>query len=124
LVRDPAKYPDRSGRIEIVNADLLKPDTLKEALTGVEKAFIVAQPTPELMTMEANAFIAARDAGIKHIVHLSNFRAGTPLPERLAVTKNRDHHKLRNTDGGPIRQKLNECRTPLDQTATTRPGQS
>ena len=76
LLRDPAKYPGGSSRVEVVKADLLKPDTLAEAFEGVDKAFIVAPPAPELMTMEANAFMAAQDAGVKHIVYLSNFGAG------------------------------------------------
>jgi uncharacterized protein YbjT (DUF2867 family) len=77
LVRDPAKAASLRGTAKIVTADLLKPETLESAFDGVGKAFIVAPPVPDLVTMEANAFQAARRAGVKHIVYLSNFGAGT-----------------------------------------------
>lgn len=76
LVRDPAKAASLRSSVELVKADMLQPETLEEAFRSVDKAFIIAPPTPELELMEANAFEAARRAGVKHIVYLSNFGAG------------------------------------------------
>jgi uncharacterized protein YbjT (DUF2867 family) len=76
LVRDPAKVASLGSSVEIKQADLLRPDTLGQAFGGAHKVFVVAPPTPDLMTIEANAFEAARDAGANHIVYLSNFGAG------------------------------------------------
>jgi uncharacterized protein YbjT (DUF2867 family) len=77
LARDPAKAPSLKGSAEVISADLLKPETLEGAFKGADKVFVVAPPTPDLETMEANAFEAASRAGAKHIVYLSNFGAGT-----------------------------------------------
>ncbi len=76
LLRDPTKPAPFNGSVEIVKADLLQPETLEVAFRGVARAFIVAPPTPELEAMEANAFRAAQQAGVKHLVYLSNFGAG------------------------------------------------
>jgi uncharacterized protein YbjT (DUF2867 family) len=76
LVRDPAKAASLASSVEITKADLMKLDTLEEAFEGVDKVFVLAPPSPDMVAMEANAFMAARDAGVKHIVYLSNFGAG------------------------------------------------
>jgi uncharacterized protein YbjT (DUF2867 family) len=77
LVRDVAKAASLGGAVVPVQADLLRPESLEAAFQGIEKAFIVAPPTPELPVMEANAFEVARRAHVRHIVYLSNFGAGT-----------------------------------------------
>jgi len=76
LVRDPAKASDLAGIAEVVAGDLGNPRTLAAAFGGVERAFVIAPVTPELETLEANAFQAAAEAGVKHIVKLSNFGSG------------------------------------------------
>jgi uncharacterized protein YbjT (DUF2867 family) len=73
LVRDAAKAASGS---EVAVGDLLRPQTLAPAFEGVQKAFILAPPGPEMEKMEINAFIAAEQAGVEHIVYLSNFGAG------------------------------------------------
>jgi len=76
LVRDPAKAASLSRSAEFVVADLLKPETLEAAFKGADKAFTVAPPAAGMELMAANALEAARQAGVKHIVYLSNFGAG------------------------------------------------
>src|SRR5436190_1223546 len=70
VVRDPSKAASLSAVIEIAKADLLQPETLRAAFEGVDSAFIVAPPTPNLEAMEANACEAAMEAGVRHIVYL------------------------------------------------------
>jgi uncharacterized protein YbjT (DUF2867 family) len=77
LVRNPAKASLFDENVEIVIGDLSQPETLAPAFRNIEAAFIVAPPSPELEILEANAFEAARRAGVKQIVYLSNFGAGT-----------------------------------------------
>jgi uncharacterized protein YbjT (DUF2867 family) len=55
--------------------DLLVPGSLIEAFTGVERAFILGQATPQIETLERNAINAAIAAGVRRIVYLSNFTA-------------------------------------------------
>jgi uncharacterized protein YbjT (DUF2867 family) len=69
LVRDRAKAKfDKT--VEVVTGDLSKPETLTDAFAGVDKAFVIAN-FPEIGKLEANAFDAAKRAGVTHVVKLS-----------------------------------------------------
>ena len=76
LGRDPAKATKLGDAIDVAFGDLAKPETLSEAFAGAEKVFILAPPVPNMEDLEANAFAAAEEAGVKHAVYLSNFGAG------------------------------------------------
>lgn len=76
LARDRAKAAALGG-VEVFEGDLSKPETLAPAFAGVEKVFVLAAPTPDLVALEAAAFDATKAAGIGHIVYLSNFGAGS-----------------------------------------------
>jgi len=74
LVRDAARAPDG---VDVAVGDLTQPRTLTPAFDGVRKAFILAPfPFPDAEKMEINAFVAAEQAGVEHIVYLSAFGAG------------------------------------------------
>jgi uncharacterized protein YbjT (DUF2867 family) len=74
LVREAAKAPPG---VDVAVGDLTRPRTLARAFDGVRKAFVLAPfPNPDMEKMETNAFIAAEQAGVEHIVYLSNFGAG------------------------------------------------
>jgi uncharacterized protein YbjT (DUF2867 family) len=74
LVRDAAKAP--SG-VDVAVGDLTQPRTLTPAFDGVQKVFVLAPfPFPDAEKMEINAFVAAEQAGVEHIVYLSAFGAG------------------------------------------------
>lgn len=70
LVRNPQKtvrFP--TSGVDIVQADLERPDTLEAALRGVERAYFV---TSGDATHRSSAFYtAARRAGVQHIVRTS-----------------------------------------------------
>ena len=53
--------------------DYAKPETIRAALHGVEKIFLVGPPVRDLPELEANFVKEARAAGRKHIVKLSAF---------------------------------------------------
>lgn len=86
LVRNPAKAAKFGNAVEVIKGDLAKPEALVAAFAGVDKAFVLSNG-PELAKLEANAFDAAKRAGIKHIVKLSgrhldaDFMAGTGLAQ-------------------------------------------
>lgn len=71
LVRDSSKASKFGHVVDIVEGDLLKPETLGAAFVGVDKAFVLCPPGPGLVTMESNAYNAAKQAGIRHIIKLS-----------------------------------------------------
>lgn len=74
LVRDAAKAPDG---VDVAVSDLMEPRTLTPAFDGVQKVFVLAPfPFPDAEKMEINAFVAAEQAGVEHIVYLSAFGAG------------------------------------------------
>lgn len=69
LVRDPVRA-DFDPAVEVVLADLRHPETLDAAFAGMQKSFVLVNG-PDIAALEANAFDAARRAGVEHIVKLS-----------------------------------------------------
>lgn len=77
LVRDPGKAATFGDLVEVAIGDLAQPETLPPAFSDVETAFVLLPPVAALAELEGNAFVAAAQAGVKRIVKLSNFGAGT-----------------------------------------------
>ena len=72
LVRDESKAQGlRDAGVEVVIADLDKPETLDAAFSGVDKVFLVTAPNPNQVTQARNAIAAAKRVGNPHIVRLS-----------------------------------------------------
>ena len=57
------------GAVPVVG-DLSEPDTLKSALEGVERAFLVSLMEPGLNVLEKNFIDLCAGAGVKHVVKL------------------------------------------------------
>ena len=95
LVRDPVKAQKLGASVEVVKGDLSKPETLAAAFVGVGKAYVVLPATgPEFSELEGNAFNAAKQAGVKHIVKQSSFvmedfMAGTPFAQWHGASEKR-----------------------------------
>jgi uncharacterized protein YbjT (DUF2867 family) len=87
LVRDPKKAERFPKAVEFVHGDLADPATLAPAFAGVDNVFVVVPAGPMLPALEANAFEAATQEGVGHIVKLSarhvdaDFMARTPLAQ-------------------------------------------
>jgi uncharacterized protein YbjT (DUF2867 family) len=75
LVRDRQKAVRIWALASPVIGDLARPETLKQAFAGAERAFVLSPPVPETEMLERNAFDAAIAAGVKRIVYLSNYGA-------------------------------------------------
>ena len=72
LVRNVKKASGLQERgVEIVQGDFLDLDSLKVALQGVEKAFLVTANAPRQVEMESNFVDAAQRADVRHIVKVS-----------------------------------------------------
>ena len=72
LVRNVKKASGLQERgVEIVQGDFLDRDSLKVALQGVEKAFLVTANAPRQVEMESNFVDAAQRADVRHIVKVS-----------------------------------------------------
>jgi uncharacterized protein YbjT (DUF2867 family) len=59
--------------VEIVQGDLMQPESLTRALRGVDVAYLATAPTPELAEQECNFIDAVRDAGLRRLVKLSGY---------------------------------------------------
>lgn len=78
LVRDPARAAGLPAAERVV-ADLGDAATLPPAFAGADRLFLL--PTGIGLEHTANAVAAARDAGVRHIVHLSSLTVvGDPVP--------------------------------------------
>ncbi|SEP52609.1 NAD(P)H-binding protein [Amycolatopsis saalfeldensis] len=80
LTRDPARAAGLPPRAERVVGDLGEPSTLPAVFAGIERFFLL---TPGMGTANvANALAAAREAGVRHVVHLSsdNVLLADPMP--------------------------------------------
>lgn len=73
LVRDTSSKVAKlkAQGIELAQGDFNQPDTLKTALQGIEKAFLVTPNVPNQVELESSFIDAAQTAGVRHIVKLS-----------------------------------------------------
>ena len=79
LVRDPSKGAKHGAAVEVIAADLARPESLGAAFAEVEKAFLLSTGPDGI---EINGIDAAKAAGVKHIVKLSTMGFG---PERAPL---------------------------------------
>jgi uncharacterized protein YbjT (DUF2867 family) len=79
LTRDPARAAGLPPQAELAVGDLGEPSTLPAVFSGIERLFLL---TPGMVTVNvANAVAAAREAGVRHVVHLSSSNVlGDPMP--------------------------------------------
>jgi uncharacterized protein YbjT (DUF2867 family) len=59
-----------------VLADFADKNNLKQALQGIDTAFVVCSPIPQLVELEGNIIDACKEAGVRHIVLNSALGAG------------------------------------------------
>lgn len=86
LTRDPDRAAfDTGPDLEVVAADLGRPETLAPALDGVQKVFLMSLGANKA-THDAHLVAAAREAGVEHVVQLSTLgveMAGDPKTNPL-----------------------------------------
>jgi len=76
LVRDPPRARGLLGTAgELAAADLARPETLPGALEGVERLYLATDVQPDTVALQRAAIRAAREAGVRHVVKLSNLGA-------------------------------------------------
>ena len=69
--RSPAEAARAPAGLEGVVMDFSKPETIRPALEGIEKIFLVGPPVPDLPSLEATLVNEVRAVGQKHVVKLS-----------------------------------------------------
>jgi uncharacterized protein YbjT (DUF2867 family) len=86
LTRDPEKIKKFGKSVEVIRGDLEKPETLAPAFTGADKAFVLSN-YPLIAVLEGNAYVAAKAAGVKHIVKLSGRHVNADFFSGTAIAK-------------------------------------
>ena len=74
LVRNPNKA-QKLPHITWVVGDLARPETLTEAFEGIDKLFLLTHYFEDMVELQHNAVVAARAAGVNHVVKVSAFAA-------------------------------------------------
>ena len=86
LVRTPAKAEglSRLPMVEVVQGDMARPDTLAEALRGVDRALLISSSDPTMLDVQSNFIDAAKRAGVRHVVKFSGIMPDIDSPFRFA----------------------------------------
>lgn len=87
LVRDPNKAAAWADKgVEIVKGDLNDPDSIAEALKGIDRAVLILRNSQDQERLELNFIKTAKKAGLPWIIKLSSPEAvrGTTSPLPLA----------------------------------------
>jgi uncharacterized protein YbjT (DUF2867 family) len=73
LVRDRSKAEalERLPNVEVAYGDMLWPETLGDALTGVDRVLMISSAGPQMLETQATFIDAAKKAGAGHIVKFS-----------------------------------------------------
>lgn len=84
LVRDRTSAADlEAAGVEIVVGDLAHPETLRPALAGISKAYLVTSADPQQVMVHSNFIRAAKQAGVNHVVRHSVRGASPHSPVKL-----------------------------------------
>jgi uncharacterized protein YbjT (DUF2867 family) len=94
LVRSTAKGQVLSSlpKVEVVEGDMARPETLATALRGVDRAMLISTSDATMLDVQSNFIEAARKAGVAHVVKLSGIIPGIDSPFRFA----RMHAEIEN----------------------------
>ena len=86
LVRNVARVTPLAAlpHVEIVVADMAKPETLPAALAGIDRAMLNSSADPAMLEVQSNFIAAAAKAGVKHVVKLSGIMPELDSPFRFA----------------------------------------
>ena len=97
LVRDPEKA-SRSlpAAVELSRGDLADAESIEEALSGVEKMFLLAPVDQRMLEMEQHATAAAKAAGVKHLVKLSAIGADPNSPRFFLSVHGKSEQTIRD----------------------------
>jgi uncharacterized protein YbjT (DUF2867 family) len=84
--------------IEIVRADLRNPQAVAQAMSGVERLFLVTPLEEDMAAVAARVVEQASRAGVRQLVRLSAFGAGAGARTRLAAIHEHTEECLRGID--------------------------
>jgi uncharacterized protein YbjT (DUF2867 family) len=68
--------------VEVVEGDLLRPETLTAALAGVDRVLLISASNQQMLAAQSSFIDAAKDSSVRHVVKFSGLSAadvGTPF---------------------------------------------
>ena len=83
MVRKQNASASCSNELEFVEADFDDVASLRKALSGVQRAFLVTNSSERVEQLQLRFVDLARESGVKHIVYLSQLHASTDSPLRF-----------------------------------------
>ncbi len=98
LVRDVSKATQKGiASAQFVAGDFNDEDSLKRALSGIDRVFLLAPPVENLDLLETKFIEIAKAQGVEHIVNLSAVGAGIDVPHRFGRWHGRTEQVLRES---------------------------
>ena len=96
LVRTLSKGADLATLpgVEVVEGDMARPETLVDALRGVERAMLISSSDAAMFDVQASFIDAARAAGVRHVVKLSGIMPEVDSDFRFARMHGQIEQKL------------------------------
>jgi uncharacterized protein YbjT (DUF2867 family) len=70
--------------VEVAVGDMAQPDSMTEALRGVDRAMVISSSDPTMVETQSTFIDAARKAGVQHVVKLSGIIPELDSPFRFA----------------------------------------
>lgn len=87
LVRNPTEKPAQAlaalPGAQVVVGDFNQPATLRAALEGIERAFLLTNSTAQAEAQQRSFVAQARQAGVRHLVKQSQWAAAAESPVRF-----------------------------------------
>jgi uncharacterized protein YbjT (DUF2867 family) len=83
MVRHEQKPDVFPPTVEQVRADFDDPESLRRVLSGVEQAFLVTPSSEQVEEQQLRFVRLAREAGVQHVVYLSQLHAAADSPVRF-----------------------------------------
>jgi uncharacterized protein YbjT (DUF2867 family) len=90
LVRSRAKASklETFPTVEIVEGDMLRPETLGAALDGVDRVLMISSSSPQMLETQCTFIDASKKAGVRHIVKFSGAESSVGFnPENFRFTR-------------------------------------
>ncbi|HLZ63178.1 MAG TPA: SDR family oxidoreductase [Ktedonosporobacter sp.] len=94
LVRSRAKASvfEAFPTVEVVEGDMLQPETLGEALKGVDRVLMISSARERMLQTQCTFIDACKEAGIRHIIKFSGKESGIGFnPENFRSTWEHEH---------------------------------
>ncbi|GHO77672.1 NAD(P)-dependent oxidoreductase [Ktedonobacter sp. SOSP1-85] len=78
--RTKAQALEASPTVELVEGDMLRPETLANALSGIDRVLLISSPNQQMVETQCTFIDAAKKAGVRHMVKLSGVTTSLDSP--------------------------------------------